>query len=399
MKKLKLFLSLFIAATIIPLNVQNASATSYDEVETYSYSLDSGINSISLNDIKSEINQPGNTVVFTGNDIDKLSLYKKVFEQLNLPLFLDNNEFKQLNPDAVIQNDEVTIDGQKNIVVPTKTTLIALYNSHGKIAVLENDEPIDNEAKQLKKFNSFVQTNDLASFINDFKNDMDKLFSSATEYTTNSNFAAAQQGDLLTSVRKTFSVNGTYKPSVNGSVVTFIAGKAVTDYLFYANSAKTHYYVLADSQIYPAGVADSNPNVWTSGYKSNIRTNSSSNYLINWSPNTTNLNLDNNTQYQVGISASKEGIELSFNYTWQGTSNTKMDAIGDKLTGLTTEYLYKSNNSSLASKSFTTGHGALINATNKILSFASSHQFRTQTLFTDGPTWYSTTATNLSYSP
>lgn len=378
------------------MNLQTTSAADNSQ-DTLVYNLDNSIVSVvdSVYTIESHLSTPGNIVIFEGADINKLPLYQNIFLPMNIPLFLEDEEFKEINPDVVLNEQDTIIDNEKNIVVPTKTTLIALYNANGKITVLQNDEPID-ESVNVKSFRSYVDTNDQQKLINDFKNDMNDLF--FKEYFSPAKVSvSAAQGDILTSIRKTLSVNGSYTV-IGGSTVNYVAGKAVTDYILYANSKGTHFYVLADSQIYPAGVADNNNATWTTGYKSNIRTNSSTNSLINWSPNTTGLSLDSNDQFQVGISASTAGIELSFNYTWNGTSNVKLESTGSKTSGLTTEYIYKNNGNAIASDTFTTGHGALIQATNKVLSFSASHQFRNENVYTNGSVWYSTTTTNLSYS-
>lgn len=279
-----------------------------------------------------------------------------------------------------------------------KTNLIAIYNANGKVTVLQNEEP-SRAANQLNSAEEMIGTNEMNPLISQFKSDMDAKFSSRDFKVSTQ--ATAQQGDILTSIRKSFSVNGSYTPPGGGSV-SYVAGKAVTDYILYANSAGTHFYILADSQISPAGVADTNNAVWTAGYKSNIRTNSTTNKLISWSPNTSGLNLENATQYQIGASVSGTGIELSFNYTWQGQSSTVMQGIGDKTSGLTTNYYSRNGNSisgyGLSGSKFTVGHGALINATNKVLSFSASHQFGNGNLYSNNLTWYTTTATNLSYS-
>ncbi|WP_199925597.1 hypothetical protein [Paenibacillus bouchesdurhonensis] len=376
---------------------QITSAADSDQ-DTLVYNLDDSFASVidSVYTIESHLSTPGNMVIFEGGEINKLPLYKSIFQPMNIPLFLEDDEFKEINSDAVSNEQDATINGEKNIIVPTKTTLIVLYNANGKITVLQNDESIDESASKIKSFKSFVNTNGQQKLINDFKDDMNSLFSK-NSISPASYSIAATQGDILTSIRKTLSVNGSYTV-VGGSTVSYVAGKAVTDYILYANSKGTHFYVLADSQIYPAGVADNNNATWTTGYKSNIRTNSSTNSLINWSPNTTGLSLDSNDQFQVGISASTTGIELSFSYTWNGTSNVKLESTGSKTSGLTTEYIYKNNGNAIASSTFTTGHGALIQATNKVLSFSASHQFRNENVYSNGSTWYSTNTTNLSYS-
>ncbi|MFB5675151.1 hypothetical protein ACE3NQ_11570 [Paenibacillus terreus] len=393
----KSILCLSLLALITPMNLQTASAADNNQ-DTLVYNLDNSITSVfdSVYTIESHLSTPGNTVVFEGSEIDKLPLYQNIFQPMNIPLFLEDDEFKEINPDAILNEQEETINGEKNVIVPTKTTLIALYNANGKITVLQNDEPIDESVNKIKSFKSYVNTNNQESFISDFKDDMDDLFSKGSVSPANVS-VAAEQGDILTSIRKTLSANGSYTV-VGGSKVNYVAGKAVTDYILYANSKGTHFYVLADSQIYPAGVADNDNATWTTGYKSNIRTNSSTNSLINWSPNTTGLSLDSNDQFQVGISASATGIELSFNYTWNGTSSVKLESTGSKTSGLTTEYIYKNNGNAIASDTFTKGHGALIQATNKVLSFSASHQFRNENVYSNGSTWYSTNTTNLSYS-
>lgn len=354
------------------------------------------VKSIPLDEIESHINQTGNTIIFEGNNIDKLTLYNNIFKPLSIPLFLDNSEFSNVHPDAVLNEEEATIDGHKNVVVPTKTTLIALYNVNGKIVVLQNDEPIEESVSKVETSRSYVVTDDRQLFVDDFKTDMDKLYSDKLSSSSRA-ITAAQQGDILDTIRKTFSVNGSYT-TIGGASVNYVAGKAATDYILYSNTKGTHFYVLAHSQMYPAGVADTNNAVWTTGYKHNIRKNSTTNNLISWSPNTSALNLDSNQQYAVGASAGTSGIDLSFSYTWEGASAVTMQSTGDKLTGLATAYFYKSNGNALSSKSVIIGHGALIQATNKVLSFSASHQFRNEDVYSSGTTWYSTSTTNLSYS-
>ncbi|WP_223066556.1 hypothetical protein [Paenibacillus caui] len=380
-------------------SINNAKAATTDST-TMEYNLDTvklSEFSHNINELKSFINIPGNTIIFKGEVIDKLPLYRAILQPLHIPLFLEDDEFSKINPDAQLNSDTNSlINEEKNIIVPSKTTLIAVYNANGKITVLQNEEPIADMSK-VKSFKKFVNTEDENQFVQEFKDDMNRKISKNNQDVV----STTSVGDILTSIRKTFSVNGSYTPP-GGSNVSYIAGQAVTDYILYANSTGTHFFVKADSQIAPAGVADSNNSVWTAGYKSNIRTNSSSNYLISWSPNTTGLSLDSGTEYQIGANVSGTGIELSFNYTWQGKSSTTMQGLGDKTTGLTTNY-YLRNGSlysgyGLASSKFTVGHGALINATNKILSFSASHQFGNGDMYSNGLTWYSTTATNLSYA-
>ncbi|WP_211745806.1 hypothetical protein [Paenibacillus sp. Marseille-Q4541] len=395
MKRLFTALSFFLVILLIPANF--AGAASNEEGDTISINLDEeNLNSISLDTIKSHISKPGNTLILEANEIDKLEVYNNILEPLKIPLFLEDNEFVQANPDAEPSKEETSIDGWENVTVETKTTLIALYNAHGKITVLQNDQPINKEAEKAKTFRTYTTTDSIESFIEDFKNDMDKIIPSQEVAPL-----AVQEGELLTSIRKSFSVDGSYV-AIGGTTVKYIAGKAVTDYILYANGTGTHFYVLADSQVSPAGVADTNNSVYTSGYKSNIRTNSTTNSLISWTPNTSNLNLNTSSSYQVGVSVAGTGISLNFGYTWSGKSSTSLQGLGDKTSGLTTSFYSREGNVltgyGLASSKFTTGHGALIKASNKVLSFSSSHQFRNSNLQSAGGTWYSTTATNLSYS-
>lgn len=399
MKKLISKFILIPTLLILAISTNLPTAIASDEnQDTLLYNLDQPTTSVSdsLNTIESHLRIPGNSVIFEGNEINKLALYKDLFRPLNIPLFLEDNEYKTINPDAIISDVEDNIDGLQNIVVPTKTTLIALYNANGKITVLQNDEPIEESVSKIQSFNSYVFTDNKELFIDEFKQDMDQLYSEASSVHGKISLAAGQ-GDILETVRKTLSVNGSYT-AIGGTKVSYVAGKAVTDYVLYANSKGTHFYVLADSQVHPAGVASSNNSVWTTGYKSNIRTNSSTNSLINWSPDTTGYNLNSNDTYQFGITAGTSGIDVNFSYTWTGSSSSKMDSVGSKTTGLTTQYIYKNNGSAIASNAFTTKHGALIQATNKVLSFSSSHQFRNENMFNSGNVWYSTSTTNLSYT-
>lgn len=399
MKLIRYVLCLSLLALLVSPNIQEVSASDNVVNDTKSYELGTksseSIKSIPLEEIKSHIDQSGNTIIFEGNDIDKLSLYENIFKTLNIPLFLENGEFSKVHPDAKLIENESIVEGEKNTVVQTKTTLIALYNIDGKIFVLQNDEPTNENISKIKSYKSYVEMDDHKSFVDDFKADMDKLYSSSP--TSKLATAAVQQGNILTSIRKTLSVNGKYTV-IGGSKVDYIAGKAVTDYILYSNTTGSHFYVLADSQIYPAGVVSPSNVVWTTGYKSNIRKNSTTNNLISWSPNTNGLPLENNTEYNVGATVSNTGLDLSFSYTWQGAPAVTMQSVGDKQTGLATEYVYKTNGKGLSGKSFTIGHGALIQATNKVLSFSASHQFRSEDFYASGVNWYSTNATNLSYS-
>lgn len=399
MKLIKVILCFALLLIFVPLSSAPANAATEENTLTFDLGTDEGtasLDSLSIDEFQSFIDQPGNTILITGNDIDKVSLYEKFLKALKLPLFLDDDEFVEANPDIDFDNNNETptsIDGFENVLVSTKTTSIAIYNANGKIVVLQNDEPINESFnKSDTEINSLSANmgNTLPELLNDFKSDMDAKYSGVAA-------RSVTQGNILTSIRKTLTTNGSYT-AIGGATVNYVAGTAVTDYILYANTAGTHFYVLADSQISPAGVASANDAVWTTGYKSNIRTNSSTNSLISWSPNTNSLQLDTNSTYTVGASASATGIALSFSYSWKGAPSTTMQSVGDKVTGLTTEYVYKTNGKALATDKFTIGHGALIQATNRVLSFSASHQFRNEVVYTSGTTWYSTNATNLSYS-
>ncbi len=187
-----------------------------------------GIDAIQLGEIREFINQPGNTIIFKGSEIDKLSLYRHLFEPLNIPLFLENEGFSEVHPDAQLSQDSSSAEGEPSIVIPTKTTLIAVYNANGKITVLQNDEPISQT--QAAKAKTSATTNTESSSIEAFRTDMDETFNNNKI----SVFAASTetQGDLMTTIRKQFSVNGTYTPPGSSSK-TYVAGKATTDYLIY----------------------------------------------------------------------------------------------------------------------------------------------------------------------
>ncbi len=398
---MKKFIKIFVVLLLFAVNslvCSQESKVSAASINTSSQSLSFNLDQESVSDsvyaIQNHLDVPGNMVVFTANDINKLSLYENILKPLHIPLFLEDNEFKQISPDAILSQKEEKINGEKNIVVPTKTTLVALYNANGKITVLQNDEPINSSASVQRFLNHPENTEQ--SIIDDFRDDMNKLVSTKKSESMSIS-AANDQGDILTSIRKTFTVNGTYT-GIGGTKNNYVAGKAVTDYIIYSNTTGSHFYVLADSQISPAGVASTNNAVWTTGYKSNIRTNSTTNSLISWSPDSSALKLNSDTKFTVGVSASATGLQLSFTYSWSGAASANLQSTGSKTSGLTTEYFYKDDGKGLATSMFKTGHGALIKATNKVLSFSASHQFRNDNVYSNSNTWYSTNSTNLSYS-
>lgn len=381
-----------------PFIIGIVNAESSDGADTLEINYnDNSINEYSYDEISSFIQTPGNSVIFEGNNINRLDLYNDYLKDLKVPIFFDDNEFSDVNQDFTGNDGDELIneeDGSKSITVPTNTTLVAIYNANGKLTVLQNEEPAVSKAVAASSQLSADDSSDIQeSYLDDFKSDMDQLF--APKLTR-----ASSVGDIIYSVRKQFSVNGSY--TALGSTVNYVAGKAVTDYIFYANSTGDHFYVLADSQISPAGVADSNNAAFTVGYKSNIRTNSSTNSLISWSPNTSSLNLGSNSSYTVGANVSGTGIEISLSYTWEGNGSTTLESVGSKTSGLTTSYYSRVGSSltgyGLASEEFSVGHGALIKASNHVLSFSSSHQFGNQTIYSGTTTWYNSSTTNLSYS-
>ncbi|MCL9662987.1 hypothetical protein L2089_20045 [Paenibacillus hunanensis] len=110
---MKKFIKIFVVLLLFAVNslvCSQESKVSAASINTSSQSLSFNLDQESVSDsvyaIQNHLDVPGNMVVFTANDINKLSLYENILKPLHIPLFLEDNEFKQISPDAILSQKE-----------------------------------------------------------------------------------------------------------------------------------------------------------------------------------------------------------------------------------------------------------------------------------------------------
>ncbi|WP_438435243.1 hypothetical protein [Gorillibacterium sp. sgz500922] len=377
----------------------NTYADAPDTTLTKRISLDQAVNpneQTAKQDLQTFLAQDGATLVFTGADIDKVSLYNTYLKKLKVPLFYDKHEMDQLKGELT---KEVSPDlSESKNSGESVTTAVALYNYKGMLFVMENNEGIGPDGSSLAKSSESLLNQQIESF----KADMQKTYAGQADKASLNSVQPLAGGapTILTTIRVNYDVNGTYKNGV-GTSVSYKAGKATTDYIVYreddADANYDYLIISASSQIWPAGVADGNNLVLTNALKSNLRKSASSDSLLSWSPDTTGLNLNSGTQYSFSIGYP---WAVNFGFTWAGSSSTKMNSTGDKNTGLATCFIYRTSNSSaIATKAFTLNNSIEIKSSGKQLVAYASIQFGNSDFYhPDNRDWFSSSSQYLFWN-
>ncbi|MBZ4665100.1 hypothetical protein [Mahella sp.] len=412
-KKILLFAIVLIAAIISALSGSSiASVTgsttsagsliSKDTAEyknIYLYNFDvKGIND--LEKVKDELNKNIPVAIY-GENIDMVELYP-FFKEMKLPFSIErekderlikeyNNmtDVEDLNKIDKVEPLDTTSEGDVNLKQDEYTSITPLIillpkgdytfvNIEDIISLRQNKDKLKQEVK------TYLKNIDIPSLINDYEDDIYKTVLSRTA-------VVAENTDtrLLASIRQTYTFYGDFY----FAGTTFYdkqAGKHTTDYLIYnvrdVEPSYDHLIIEANTRVYPFPALNEGPPYATRAFEAKLDNYYSSDILIDWAPDTGELDLDNGSQYTFSIGSL---LSVPFSYTWEGYSDTHIKGIGNKSNQLYYNYFDRNRNGGLAINPFTVKYSAMYKSEGTLLKLNYQNLFGVALDGTPaGHTWY-----------
>jgi hypothetical protein len=371
--------------------------TEYKNIYLYNFD-EKGIND--LEKVKDKLNKNIPVVIY-GENIDMAELYP-FFKEMKLPFSIEREKDEQLvkeygnmtdvedlNKFDKVEPLDMTSEGNVNLKQDEYTSITPLIillpkgnytfvNIEDMISLRQNKDKLKQEIK------TYLKNIDISSLMNDYIDYIDKTVLSRAAIAVESSNAK-----LLTSIRQSHTFCGDFY-FAGATFYNKQAGKHITDYLIYdagdADPSYDHLIIEAITQVYPFPALNERPPYVTRAFEAKLDNYYSSDILIDWVPDTGELDLDNGGKYTFMIGYP---WSLSFSYTWQGYSDTHMEGIGNKSNQLYYNYFNRDRNGGLAINPFTVRYSAMYKSAGTLLKLNYQNLFGVALDGTPvGHTWY-----------
>lgn len=365
----------------------------------YLYNFDEkGIND--LEEVKDELNKNIPVAIY-GENIDMVELYP-FFKEMKLPFSIEREkderlvkeysnmvDVEDLNKIDKVEPLDTTSEGNVNLKQDeyTNITPLIILLPKGDYTFVNIEDTISlrqNKDKLKQKIKTYLKNIDIPSLINDYEDDIYKtVLSRAAIVAENTNTR------LLASIRQTHTFYGDFY----FAGTTFYdkqAGKYTTDYLIYnvrdVEPSYDHLIIEANTRVYPFPALNEGPPYTTRAFEAKLDNYYSSDILIDCTPDTGELDLDNGSQYTFSIGSL---LSVPFSYTWEGYSDTHVEGIGNKSNQLYYNYFDRNRNGGLAINPFTVRYSAMYKSEGTLLKLNYQNLFGVALDGTPaGHTWY-----------